>query len=193
MVVMTIADAWPSTGRAFTADDLDRMPEDGHRYELLDGVLIVSPRPSWAHQEVAGELLGLLRQGCPPDLRAFAEPAVQLTAQTEFDPDIVVARRAQLDRTKAKVTAPPLLVVEVRSPSTAMIDLNQKKLAYERFGVESYWIVVPVADQPELIAFELCDGRFQEVGHVTGDQMFRAERPFAVEVVPSRLVAGLPE
>ncbi|HXP21220.1 MAG TPA: Uma2 family endonuclease [Streptosporangiaceae bacterium] len=191
MVAMTIADAWPTTGRAFTTDDLDRMPDDGHRYELLDGVLIVSPRPSWVHQDVAGELLMLLRQGCPAGLRVFAEPAVQLTAHTEFDPDIVVASRARLDRAKPKLSAPPLLVVEVRSPSTAMIDLSRKKLAYERFGVESYWIVVPDADQPELVAFELCDGHYEEVAHVTGDQVFRAGRPFSIEIVPSRLVAGV--
>jgi Uma2 family endonuclease len=189
MGVVTIADAWPTSGRPFTADDLDRMPDDGHRYELLDGVLIVSPRPSWAHQEVAAELLGLLRRGCPRELRAFAEPAVQLSAQTEFDPDIVVIRRVRL--AGAKVTTPPMLAVEVRSPSTALIDLNRKKAAYERFGVESYWIVVPDIDQPELIVFELRDDRYEQVAHVTGDEPFRAERPFTVEVVPSRLIAGL--
>ena len=43
----------------------------------------------------------------------------------------------------AKLTAPPLLVAEVRSPSTAVFDLNTKKAVYERFGIESYWIVVP--------------------------------------------------
>ena len=191
MVAMTIADAWPATGRAFTVDDLDRMPRDGHRYELLDGVLIVSPRPSWAHQEVAGELLVMLRQRCPADLRAFAEPAVQLAAHTEFDPDIVVVRRARLGDARAKITTPPLLVMEVRSPSTALIDLTRKKSAYARFGVESYWIVVPDPDRPELIAFELRHGRYKQVARVTGDQSFRAERPFAVELVPSRLVAGL--
>jgi hypothetical protein len=43
MAVMSIAEAWPAAGRPFTAADLDRMPVDGHRYELLDGALIVSP------------------------------------------------------------------------------------------------------------------------------------------------------
>jgi len=44
---------------------------------------------------------------------------------------------------RAKLAEPPLLVVEIRSPSTAVIDLNRKKAAYERFGVRSYWIVNP--------------------------------------------------
>jgi Uma2 family endonuclease len=86
---------------------------------------------------------------------------------------------------------PPLLVVEVRSPSTALIGLNLKKTAYERFGVESYWVVVPDRDEPEVIVFELRDGRYKEVAHVAGDEVFAADRPFRVEVIPSRLVARL--
>ena len=91
----------------------------------------------------------------------------------------------------AKCTEPPLLVVEVRSPSTALIDLNVKKPAYERFGVGSYWVVVPDLDKPEVIGFELAGGRYREAAHVTGDETFAAVRPFPIEVVPSRLVAGL--
>jgi hypothetical protein len=56
MAVMSIAEAWPAAGRPFTVADLDRMPDDRHRYELLDGALVVSPRPTNPHQEVAMEL-----------------------------------------------------------------------------------------------------------------------------------------
>jgi Uma2 family endonuclease len=136
MVAMSIAEAWPPPGQLFTVDELDRMPADGRRYELLDGVLIVSPRPRLLHQEVAIELAVELRAACPAHLRVIPEPAVQLTRITEFDPDIVVFRRELLR--EAKVTEPPLLIVEVRSPSTALIDLNRKKTAYEQFGVSSY-------------------------------------------------------
>ena len=189
MGAMTIAEAWPPAGRPFTVTELDRMPDDGRRYELVDGALVVSPRPVKAHQEVAAALLVLLRQQCPPDLRAFHEPAVQLSPKTEFDPDIVVIPAQQLPG--AKVTQPPRLVVEVRSPRTALVDLNVKKAAYERFGVESYWIVVPDVDQPELIVFELREGRYEQIARVTGDEPFRAEKPFRLDVVPARLVAGL--
>src|SRR5215469_3877333 len=70
MAVMSIAEAWPAAGRPFTVAELDRMPDDGHRYELLDGTLIVSPRPTNPHQEVAMELAVQLRRVCPRDLRA---------------------------------------------------------------------------------------------------------------------------
>jgi hypothetical protein len=55
---VTIAEAWPAPGCPFTVAELDRMPYDGRRYELLDGVLIVSPRPTTIHQFVASGLAG---------------------------------------------------------------------------------------------------------------------------------------
>ena len=82
-------------------------------------------------------------------------------------------------------------VVEVRSPSTALIDLNAKKAAYERLGVPSYWVVIPDAGKSELIAFELRDGHYMETARVSGGEPFLARRPFDVELIPARLVAGL--
>ncbi len=189
MVAMTIAEAWPRPGQLFTVDELDRMPDDGRRYELLDGVLIVSPRPRVLHQEVAFELAVQLNSACPPELRVIPEPAVQLTRLTEFDPDIVVIRQEHV--LDAKLVEPPLLIVEVRSPSTALIDLNRKKAAYQEFGVPSYWIVDPDPDRPQLTVFELGPAGYALASRVAGADSFLAKQPFDVEVVPARLVEGL--
>ncbi len=189
MVAMTIAEAWPRPGQLFTVDELDRMPDDGRRYELLDGVLIVSPRPRVLHQEVAFELAVQLNSACPPELRVIPEPAVQLTRLTEFNPDIVVIRQEHV--LDAKLVEPPLLIVEVRSPSTALIDLNRKKAAYQEFGVPSYWIVDPDPDRPQLTVFELGPAGYALASRVAGDDSFLAKQPFDVEVVPARLVEGL--
>jgi Uma2 family endonuclease len=189
MVAMTTAQPWPAAGQLFTVDDLERMPDDGRRYELVDGVLIVSPAPQLPHQEVLGELLVQLRQTCPRGLAAVPGPGVRMSADTELIPDLVVIRQDQL--AEAWVIRPPLLAVEIQSPSTALFDLNTKKAVYQRFSIESYWVVVPDRDQPEVIAFELRDGRYEQVAHVRGGQTFRAARPFAVDVVPARLVGGL--
>jgi Uma2 family endonuclease len=89
----------------------------------------------------------------------------------------------------AKFTEPPLLVIEIRSPSTALIDLNRKKAAYERFGVPSYWIVNPDPPQPELTVFELRDGSYAPAAKTP--EPFTADRPFTVTIAPARLVAGL--
>jgi Uma2 family endonuclease len=189
MVVMSTTEAWPPVGQPFTVGDLELMPDDGRRYELLDGVLIVSPRPRILHQEVAFQLAMHLSSVCPPELRVIPEPAVQLTMITEFDPDIVVIRQEHIRA--AKVTEPPLLIVELRSPSTALIDLNRKKAAYEKFGVPSYWIVDPDPDRPELTVFELGPSGYAEAGRVSGTIPFPALKPFPVEIVPARLVDGL--
>jgi len=189
MSVVSIAEAWPSPGKPFTVAELDRMPDDGHRYELLDGALVVSPRPTPAHQVVAFTLASLLDKACPAKWQVVPEPAVMVSRDTEFAPDIVVVSRDQLSG--SKITGPPVLAVEVRSPSTALIDLNAKKAAYERFGVPSYWVVIPDTGKPELIVFELREGHYAEAARVAGGEPFRAHRPFAVEVVPARLVAGL--
>ena len=189
MSVVSIAEAWPAPGKPFTVAELDRMPDDGHRYELLDGALAVSPRPTPAHQVVAFTLATALDRACPPQWQVVPEPAVTVSGNTEFAPDIAIVERDQLSGTK--ITKPPVLVVEVRSPSTALIDLNAKKAAYEQFGVESYWVVVPDRDKPELIVFELHAGRYEEAARVSGDEPFAAVRPFRIEVIPARLIAGL--
>jgi Uma2 family endonuclease len=187
MSVVTIAEAWPAAGRPFTVAELDRMPDDGRRYELLSGALVVSPRPTTIHQVAAGRLYGVLSGACPEDLCVVPEPAVMLGPQTEFDPDLVVVRMDQIGG--AKFTEPPLLVVEIRSPSTALIDLNRKKAAYERFGVPSYWIPNPDPPQPELTVFELRAGGYAPV--VKTSQPFAVGRPFTVSIDPADLTRGL--
>src|SRR5215470_2151557 len=122
MGVMTIAEAWPAAGQPFTVAELDRMPDDGRRYELVDGALVVSPRPTQIHQVVVLRIASALEQATPPGLQVVPEPAVMISSSTEFDPDVVVVGLATVG--DAKVTTPPLLVVEVRSPKTALVDLN---------------------------------------------------------------------
>ena len=187
MSVVTIAEASPAVGSPFTVAELDRMPADGRRYELLDGALIVSPRPTTVHQVVAGRLLRVLADACPDGLCVVPEPAVELDPQTEFDPDLVVVRMDQVGG--AKFTEPPLLVVEIRSPSTALVDLNRKKSAYERFGLPLYWIVDPDPPAPELTVFELRDGRYALT--TTTAEPFTADRPFTLSIDLRRLTDGV--
>lgn len=176
-------------GRPLTIDDLERLPDDGHRYELLDGTLLVSPSPGWAHQDAVGRTYLLLMEHCPPEFRVVVAPfAVTFGRRdTELQPDVLVARYDDLR--PQNLPAAPLLAVEVRSPSTAMVDLNLKKAAYERFGVASYWLIDP--QQPSLHAFDLIDGHYVEVADVAGDEVAVLERPFRVDVCPAELRRGV--
>jgi len=70
-------------GLPLTRADLDAMPDDGHRYELIDGALIVTPAPSVGHQFSVGRLHLLLAAACPPDMVVlFAPLDVALAADT---------------------------------------------------------------------------------------------------------------
>jgi Uma2 family endonuclease len=129
----------------------------------------------------------VLADACPEDLCVVPEPAVELGPQTEFDPDLVVVHMDQIGG--AKFTEPPLLVVEIRSPSTALVDLNQKKSAHARFGVPSYWIVNPDLAQPELTVFELRDGHYTIEAKTTAP--VTVDRPFSVTIAPAGLISGL--
>jgi Uma2 family endonuclease len=114
-------------------------------------------------------------------------PGVELGPQTEFAPDLVVVPIDEVGG--AKFTAPPLLVVEVRSPSTALFDLNRKKDAYARFGVPSYWIVDPELSGPEFTIFELRDGKYVLEAKTTDP--FVVSRPFPASIVPASLTSRL--
>ena len=184
-----MAQAVIPTGRPFTVADLEGMPDDGNRYELIDGMLHVSPAPRWQHQLVLGELAFLLRAACPRDLRvAFAPLDVQVDERTSVQPDVLVTRFADFGERVLPVA--PLLAVEILSPSTRLYDLNTKKSAYEWMGVAAYW-VVDSTDPGTLIVFELVEGRYEQIAQVHGDEEFAATSPFPVTVVPARLLDGL--
>jgi Uma2 family endonuclease len=69
--------------------------------------------------------------------------------------------------------------------------LNRKKSAYQRFGVQSYWIVDPNPQEPSITLFELRDGRYALRAKVAGSEMLQTDRPFDVKVIPAILFKGL--
>ena len=190
MIVMTAAGTELPTDRPLTVEDLDLLPDDGRKYELDDGVLVVSPAPAFNHQYVLSELTFRLRTACPPDFIVAPGPGVEMSKFQYRIPDLVVIRAGSVGFTDKTLTRPPALAVEVASPSTAIYDRNRKKDVYADFGIASYWIVTPSLEQPRLQAYDLRRGRYQRVADVCGDEAFAAVRPFSVEIVPSALVAG---
>jgi Uma2 family endonuclease len=172
-----------------TVDDLENFPDDGNRYELIDGILLVSPAPNWAHQEMGGTLYVQLRAACPNDLRVMIAPfAVQTAFDSEVQPDVLVTRYGDLKEKNLPVA--PVLAVEVLSRSTSLIDRNLKKAHYERIGVPYYWILDPAGDGA-LTAFANEGGGYAQVARVEGDEPFVTREPFDVTVVPARLLDGL--
>lgn len=143
----------------WTVADLELLPEDGLRYELVDGTLLVSAAPSKQHQRVLGNLHLLLRAACPPELEVFLAPTdYQPTSTRSLQPDLLVVARD--DPGGGAVTTPLALAVEVLSPSSRSIDLVLKRELYEQAGVRCYWVVDP--DELSLRAWVLQDDRLVE-------------------------------
>ena len=183
---MTAVTILTGPARPFTRADLDAMPDDGYRYELLDGMLLVSAAPVPRHQVVSGNLYLLLRHGCPADLQVVYAPLdVVLADDTVLEPDLLVAPR---DQFSAKdLPGAPLLAVEILSPSTGRVDRLLKRDRFQEAGCPSYWLVDPA--QPSVIVLELEGGAYAERGRAAGDERLDVALPYPVTIVPSDLLA----
>ncbi|MFC7622600.1 Uma2 family endonuclease [Microlunatus sp. GCM10028923] len=180
------AEAWRlPLSRPLTRADLADAPDDGHRYELIDGTLIVSPAPRLPHQRAVRRLLIELDAACTDGLEVLTAPFdVVLAEDTVVQPDVLVARTSDLTETDLPVA--PVLIVEVLSPSTRRFDLVLKRSRFESAGVEHYWVVDP--DEPSITAWTLVDGTYRDSLRAIGDEEFDAGRPFPVRITPSELV-----
>lgn len=172
-------------GRPLTRADLEDLPDDGHRYELIDGVLVVSPSPRIRHQDMVGNLHLLLRAGCPSHLKVVLAPFdVALADDTVVIPDLLVADRTQF--TDKELPGPPLLAVEVLSPSTRRFDLLLKRDRFQSAGVASYWLIDP--EGPSVTVLELRDGAYVEVARSVGSEACEVTQPYPLRMVPADLL-----
>jgi Uma2 family endonuclease len=139
-----------TTEPKLTYEDYCRIPEDGQRHEILDGVHVVSPAPRKKHQRLLGNLFFVLER----HLRVQGDGEVYLAPfdvlLSEYDilqPDLVFVsdeRLHLLDELNCKGS--PDLVVEILSPSTARRDQVDKRARYEAHEVREYWIVDPESE-----------------------------------------------
>src|SRR5258706_2789176 len=180
MSVMTAAGTGLPTDRPLTVEDLELLPDDGNKYELDDGVLVVSPAPTLNHQFVLARLTVLLDAARPAEFVVLPGPGVEMTKYQYRIPDLVVVRVDSVGFEDKTVTRPPFLAIEIASPSTAIYDRNRKKDVYAGFGIASYWIVTPSLDKPTVTAFELRRGRYTHVPYATADEAARVTRPFGI-------------
>jgi len=137
--------AMPNSAPIWTVEMVHELPEDGQRYEVIDGELLVSPSPTLLHQLAAFALVRRLDaylRGRGIGLVIFAPLDVTYSPTTNVQPDVLV-----LPLVNGKVPASVeeagrlLLVAEVRSPSTARADRGVKRRLYQREGIPEYWIV----------------------------------------------------
>jgi len=151
----------PAHQSQWNADMVRSLPDDGNRYELIDGVLLVSPAPSKRHQRAVRMLLIALQSYCEQHNfgEALASPAdIELSPIDLVQPDVFVVPEITASWDDARDL---LLAVEVVSPSSVHTDRDVKRPRYQRERVPEFWIVDldacvferwrPDDDQPEVI------------------------------------------
>jgi Uma2 family endonuclease len=177
-----LSDVPPTEG--WTTDDLDALPEDGVRRELLDGVIHVSPSPSPAHQVLAARLLVALEENCPDDLHVSQANDVRISARRQFIPDVLVTTDEAASRNGKFAAEEVVLAVEIVSPSSTSMDRLLKPALYAKAGVPLYWMI-ETAGELTVHTFKLDfeDEVYQPSGTFTDwikvDQPWRIEIPIA--------------
>lgn len=160
-----------------TYDDYARMPEDGRRYELEEGVLVVVPSASTEHQRVSRNLQRILDRHVHEHAlgEVFSAPYdVVLSPHFVYQPDLlfVSAGRAGII-TELNVQGAPDLVVEIISPASAERDRREKAQGYARHGVRYYWLLDPQTRTLE--EYRLEGNAYRLVTQVEGAGQFQPE------------------
>ncbi len=168
----------------FTREQRDALPDDGNRYELVDGMLIVTPAPLIRHQRAVTRLIPKLAGQVPPQFELLCAPCdVSPQPGTVVQPDVLIARVSDL--TERDLPTAPLLAIEVLSPTTQRYDLTLKRAVYEEMGCPAYWVVDPTI--PSIRAWHLENGRYGEPVVTTGFDTFAVTTPFPLRIRPADL------
>jgi Uma2 family endonuclease len=142
----------------FTYDDYLTLPNDGKRYEIINGDLYMSPAPLPEHQLISIRLEEIFLSYVRKEKwgKIFHAPIDVVFSMTEIvQPDIVLVskQREEIIAKKNLISAPDL-IVEILSETTEKTDRTKKKEMYEKYGVREYWIVDPSDQSIEIFVLE---------------------------------------
>jgi len=182
---MTAEYVLPVPRDGLTWDDLQAIPDEAHHhYELIEGQILMSPSPGLHHQRCVFNLALALRQAASPEFEVILAPFdFNPEPGTVLQPDVLVIRRGTAEA--QRVVVPPVLAIEVLSPSHPTVDRVTKRALYARFGIEHYWLVDPAGPAIEVLRR---DGLgYVDVVTVTGGDTLHVDAPFELAVSPSAL------
>jgi Uma2 family endonuclease len=128
-----------------TYEDYLTLPDDGNKYEILEGEIIMTPAPSIKHQTILRNLFLLIHSYVEEQKMGqvfFAPVDVILSDHTVLEPDLLFVANENRNLIKERgIFGPPDLCAEIISKSTAYYDLNDKKMLFAKHGVKEYWLV----------------------------------------------------
>jgi len=162
---------------------VEAVPDDGSRYELSYGTLIVTPAPNTRHQAVMVSVAAFLHRRKPPSLRVLAEAELLLQPALVKRPDVQVVDENLVGG--QSIVGTPLLVVEIHSPATKVLDLTEKRFVYAEAGIPAYWLIDP--DALTVTVLELEDGQYVERAVLAHDAELEVSLPFGMTVRPAEM------
>ncbi len=186
MRVKEIATPYFVTPKRYTYADYAALPDDGRRYEIIEGELFMSPAPTPDHQEVSGEVEFSLRQHVKKHRlgKVFDAPIdVILDDKNVVQPDILFISRERLEIVgETNIRGAPDLIMEILSPGMAYNDLVTKKDLYAQFGVKEYWLIDPGKRWIEI--YTPGEGRYQlhQRAEKTGKACSKLLAGFSIEL-----------
>jgi Uma2 family endonuclease len=152
----------------WTYEEYRKLPDDGRRYEIIEGELLVSPSPTTKHQRASFMIAHLLEIHVRDRGLGWCSapsPDVILTKNSVVQPDAVFVSAGRKETVAAHgITGGPDLVVEVLSESTRKRDYTAKLQLYAKHGVREYWIVDPEIERVEIFVLE--EGKLSKKGEV---------------------------
>ncbi|MFN0072237.1 MAG: Uma2 family endonuclease [Chloroflexota bacterium] len=158
----------------FRAEDIWDTPDDGNRYEVIDGELYVSPPPSFDHQLAVSELFLQLGVHIKSHRLGTLLPAplgVILGVGAGVQPDLVYISQQRSNIIMPRgIEGAPDLVIEVLSPSTMNRDRGVKMTQFAQAGIPHYWIVDPRSHRLE--AYQLTDEGYSLVVNLGAADVF---------------------
>ena len=174
---------WTAPEGPWTEPDLHLFPQDGHRYEIVDGCLHVAPPPAESHEAVVRGVVTTLRSAAPPGWWVCARLGVQL-GESNLVPDVTVLR----PRSSGAVWSDPAdvaLVVEVETPATRRYDRILKPTLYAEAGIHAFWRVEAGRATPVLRTYVLSGGRYRALHSIEGAEPVKLDAPYPLRVAPA--------
>ncbi|GIM90747.1 Uma2 family endonuclease [Paractinoplanes toevensis] len=176
---------WSAPEGVWTEPDLHLFPQDGHRYEIVDGCLHAGPPPPESHEAIVRAVVTTLRAAAPPGWWVCDRRGIVI-GDSNLVPDVTVLR----PRSSGSIWTDPAdvaLVVEVETPATRRYDRILKPTLYAEAGIHAYWRVEPGHVTPVLRTYLLSGGRYRSDHSIEGAEPVKLDAPYPIRIAAAAL------
>ena len=186
LLILGSAVRWSAPDGPWTEPDLHLFPQDGHRYEIVDGSLHVTPPLDDRHEAIVRAVVTTLRGAAPEGWWVCARLGLEF-GTSNLVPDVTVLRPHSSGASWSD-PADVALVIEVENPATKRYDRLLKPSLYAEAGISSYWRIDPAHSDPRVTTYALTTGTYKQDRKIAGHDLVKIDNPYPVRLAPSTWV-----